>query len=152
MIVQTFQSLDRYLRSVFFVIVADDAFVVRPYLMEPDAFRMCVMNKGESTTFYHGHPEQLRMLLVQFLLRRKNELEPEKLILIISVICAFHNFLVSTGTIQPGAWIQNIQSLLDLQVNPILTLGGTLDAKDVHFKFTQYFHQEGEVSCEYEVI
>lgn len=160
-------------KPVPFVIVADDAFAMQSYIMKPYAFRNL---HGEQRIFNYRLSRARRIIENAFgvasarfrVLRRPIDLEPAKVILIVSAICVLHNFLISrskriyapygsfdvedheNGTIQPGEWRQNSQSQLNLQVNP--NLRGNLEAKHVQLEFTQYFHQEGEVPWQYKFI
>ncbi|CAH1993087.1 unnamed protein product [Acanthoscelides obtectus] len=160
-------------KPVPFVIVADDAFAMKSYIMKPYAFRNL---HGEQRIFNYRLSRARRIIENAFglpsarfrILRRPIELGVEKLIHVVSAICVLHNFLMTrskrlyapygsfdvenheTGTIEPGEWRQSIQGLVDLHVNPHLR--GNLEAKDVQREFTEYFHQEGEVPWQYKYI
>ncbi|CAH1989260.1 unnamed protein product [Acanthoscelides obtectus] len=160
-------------KPVPFVIVADDAFAMKSYIMKPYAFRNL---HGEQRIFNYRLSRARRIIENAFglasarfrILRRPIELGVEKLIHVVSAICVLHNFLMTrskrlyapygsfdvenheTGTIEPGEWRQSTQGLVDLHVNPHLR--GNLEAKDVQREFTEYFHQKGEVSWQYKYI
>lgn len=127
------RSLPGRNKPVPFVIVADDAFAMKPYIMKPYAFRNL---HGEQRIFNYRLSRARRIIENAFglasarfrLLRRPIELEPEKEITIVSAVCVLHNFLMTrakklyapygsfdvkdheNSTIQPGEWRQKTHS------------------------------------------
>lgn len=160
-------------KQVPFVIVADDAFAMRPYIMKPYAFRS--MNAVQR--IYNYRLSRARRIIENVfgiasarfrILRRAIELEPKKVAVIVSAICVLHNFLMTrsqrlyaprgifdtenheNGTIELGEWRQQNCTLTPLQLNR--NLRGHNEAKDIQKEFTHYFQEEGEVSWQYKYI
>lgn len=86
--------------SVPFVIVADDAFPLKPYLLKPFPFR----NQPGPNRIFNFRLSRARrvvenafgLLSVRFrVLRRPIELDPEKCTKIVLAICCLHNYLLS---------------------------------------------------------
>ncbi|XP_030750675.1 putative nuclease HARBI1 [Sitophilus oryzae] len=160
-------------KAIPFVIVADDAFAMKPYIMKPYAFRNL---HGGQRVFNYRLSRARRIIENCFgiasarfrVLRKPIELEPEKVSIIVSAICVLHNFLMTrsqnlyapngtfdienheNGTIQPGEWRQETKALLPLQLNR--NLRGNLYTKEVQKELTKYFQEEGEVPWQYEYI
>lgn len=160
-------------KAVPFVIIADDAFAMKPYIMKPYAFRNM---HGGQRVFNYRLSRARRIIENCFgiasarfrVLRKPIELEPEKVSIVVSAICVLHNFLMTrserlyapygrfdienqqNGNIQPGEWRQETEGLLPLQVNR--NLRGNIDAKEVQVELTKYFQEEGEVPWQYKYI
>lgn len=160
-------------RKVPFVVVADDAFAMRPYIMKPYPFR----NLHGMQRIYNYRLSRARRVIenafgiisARFrLLRKTIELEPNKVSVIVSAICVLHNFLISrsqriyaprgsfdtenhvNGTIEIGEWRQQNNTLIPVQINH--NLRGNTQAKDIQMEFTQYFQEEGEVPWQFKYI
>lgn len=87
-------------KSVLYVIVADDAFAMKPYLLKPYPFRG---QPAPNRVFSYRLSRARRIIenvfglvAVRFrILRKPIELGPEKTTCIVSAICVLHNFLIS---------------------------------------------------------
>lgn len=87
-------------KAIPFVIVADDAFAMKPYIMKPYAFRNL---RGGQRVFNYRLSRARRIIENCFgiasarfrVLRKPIELEPEKVSIIVSAICVLHNFLTT---------------------------------------------------------
>ncbi|XP_055307884.1 putative nuclease HARBI1 [Sitodiplosis mosellana] len=141
-----------------FVIVADDAFALRPYLMKPFNFR----GQDQSEQIYNYRLSRARrmvestfgMLASKFrLLRTTIELSEQNVKLCVLAICSIHNWL---ATIDP-------ESYLALEINQEETLdnlGGVANeqsisnerGKNIQEIFKTYFTCEGQVPWQYEMI
>lgn len=167
------RSLPGRNKKVPFVIVADDAFAMRSYIMKPYPFR----NLHGTQRIYNYRLSRARRVIENVfgiisarfrLLRKTIELEPKKNSIIVSAICVLHNFLISrsqriyaprgsfdtenheNGTIQTVEWRQQNYNLTPIQVNP--NLRGNTQAKDIQLEFAQYFQDEGEIPWQYKYI
>nr|XP_023028001.1 putative nuclease HARBI1 [Leptinotarsa decemlineata] len=159
-------------KAIPFVIVADDAFAMKPYIMKPYAFR----NLHDGQRVFNYRLSRARRIIencfgiasARFrVLRKLIELEPEKVSIIVSAICILHNFLTTrsrklydpngtfdvedyeNGTVQPGEWRPH-SSLKSLQVNR--NIPGNLYTREVREELTKYFQEEGEVPWQYKYI
>lgn len=162
--------------SVPFVIVSDDAFPLKSYLMKPFPFR----NQPGPNRIFNFRLSRARivvenafgLLSVRFrVLRKPIELDPEKTTKIVLATCCLHNYLLSRkayiyappGTFDreeqsgliPGSWREegtpqnSLHSMqqIDVQRNASST------AKEVREKFKTYFMStEGELTWQYQYI
>nr|CAI5840292.1 unnamed protein product [Callosobruchus analis] len=101
-------------KPVPFVIVADDVFAMKPYIMKPYAFGN---RHGEQRIFNCRMSRAHNVLMT-----RSNKLYAPH--------GSFDVEDYENGTIQPGEWRQYIQGLINLQNNP--NLRGNLEAKNLH--------------------
>lgn len=163
--------------DVPFVILADDAFPLKTYIMKPFAFKnQPVENRVYNYRLSRGRrvvENAFGLLSVKFrALRKPFELEPNKTTMVILAMCVLHNLLLTResskavyappgifdreteGRLLPGSWREDGDphgTLLHLQHtnarNPPLA------AKEVREKFKQYFmSREGEVSWQYSKV
>lgn len=171
--IPTPRALPGHTKKVPFVIVADDAFAMKLYLMKPYAFR----NLHGMQRIYNYRLSRARRIIENVfgivsarfrVLRRSIELNPQKVSTIVSAICVLHNFLITRsqriyapqgtfdnenhedGSIQPGEWRQHNNCFTPLQVNH--RFRGSAQAKAIQLEFTQYFQAEGEVPWQYKYI
>lgn len=145
-----------------FVVVADDAFPIKPYIMKPFPFR----NLQHEQRIYNYRISRGRRVVENVfgicaarfrLLRRNIDLHPKKVTKIVLAICALHNFLTAEnecnamdfdneidGVVTPGNWRQSAHNFN--AINP--QIGGRNDnAINVRTKFMKYFSSpEGSVS------
>lgn len=162
-------------KSVPFVVVADDAFAMKPYLMKPFSFQ----NQNALERTYNYRLSRARrnvenvfgLISARFrVLRRTVELSPEKVILITSAICALHNFLMTKsarvytppgtfdieidGQISPAAWRSETNNSQYFQpLNSSQSRHYSNDAKIIRNEFKEYFmSQQGEVPWQYKYI
>lgn len=155
-------------KPVPYVIVADDAFAMKPYLLKPYPFRG---QPAPNRVFSYRLSRARRVIENVFglianrfrILRKPIELGPEKSACVVSAICVLHNFLMSRkskfyapgGTFdtdeQEAAWrrVGMPQSnLLGLDHGAAHNAG--VNAKDVRDEFRDYFvSPEGEVPWQY---
>lgn len=156
-----------------FVVVADDAFALKPYLMKPFAFR----NQSIPERIYNYRLSRARRIIENVfgiisarfrVLRRTIELPRNKVKTIVCAICVLHNFLMSQnnslsvyaprgtfdvenedGTITYGNWRNEVVELLPLERT--VQRNSSFVAKDVREEFKDYFCCEGQVpwQCKY---
>lgn len=147
------------------VIVADDAFPLKPYIMKPYPFRDQPLPKR-----IHNYrlsrarrvvENAFGILANRFrVLRNAILVEPAKAVKIVNAACALHNFLLSTSSrrlyVPPGyadsdqhtgEWRLegSTPNLISLQVEQSARAFSN-NAKDVRTEFEEYFIGEGEVS------
>lgn len=156
--------------KVPYVIVADNAFALRPYLMKP--FPQKNLN-GPERIYNYRLSRARRIVENAFgiaasrfrVLLKAIELSPEKTTQVVLAICALHNFLITrkstvyssaddfdrdvNGLVSNGAWRNeqqpdgNMLSLQPINRNP------SNDAKKIHQILKNYFIEEGEVPWQY---
>lgn len=142
-----------------FVILADDAFALKPYIMKPYNFRG--QNRTEHV-FNYRLSRGRRMVESAFgvmasrfrLLRTTIELSEHNVKLCVLAICSLHNWLMS---IDPDDPITNDFELFndELSGNNIQQndQNETNEAKNVRERFKNYFMSpEGEVKWQYDMI
>lgn len=139
-----------------FVILADDAFALKPYIMKPFNFRG--QNRAEHV-FNYRLSRGRRMVESTFgimasrfrLFRTTIELSEKNVKLCILAICALHNWLMS---IDPDHSITRYFELLidrDHRIEP--SENDTNDAKEVRNRFKNYFMSpEGQVVWQYDMV
>lgn len=155
-----------------FVIVADDAFPLRPYIMKPFAFR----NQNAPQRIFNYRLSRARRMVENVfgiisarfrVLRKTVDLHPNKVNNIVSAVCVLHNLLISRskavyapngtfdienndGTIIPGIWRNEEFELRALEATPNRNI--SIAAKSVREEFEHYFCGEGEVPWQYRYI
>lgn len=163
--------------SVPFVIVADDAFPLKPYLLKPFPFR----NQPGPNRIFNFRLSRARrvvenafgLLSVRFrVLRRPIELDPEKCTKIVLAICCLHNYLLSRkdsnnyappGTFDreercgliPGSWREEgaPETSLHSMGSTNIQRNASYTAKEVRDHFKDYFMStEGELTWQYQYI
>lgn len=152
--------------SVPFTVVADDAFQLKPYIMKPFSFKKLSV---QERIFNYRLSRARRIVENVFgiasarfrVLRRTMELHPIKVKIIVSAICALHNFLITNsseiyasqeifdidnkdGTITPGSWRNETLNYEPLQRNTEYR-NASEKAKSSREEFKDYFCREGEV-------
>jgi hypothetical protein len=119
------RTLEGRVKPVPFVIVADDAFAIKPNIMKPYPFRN---QPGPNRVFNYRLSRARRVVENAFghianrfrILRRPIELCPEKVVKVVMAICALHNFLLArksqmyannnsfdreqNGIVETGSW------------------------------------------------
>lgn len=161
-----------------FVIVADDAFALRSYLLKPFPFT----NQPAPNRIFNYRLSRARrvvenafgLISARFrILRRPMEVAPETVKQIVLCICALHNYLLSTshsvrfyaspGTFdtedaeiyKAGSWREDglpNTTMHSLQ-RVLSTKNSSRIAKDTREQFKRYFMtQHGEVSWQYKYI
>lgn len=143
-----------------YVIVADDAFALKPYLMKPFSFRG--QDIGQRVFNYRLSRARrmvesvFGMMAVKFrLLRSTIELSEENVKCCILAICALHNFLIISDQ---SAYTQSVglqnDGNTDFDQNiPNQERNASNEAKNVREKLKDYFMSEaGEVAWQYEMI
>lgn len=159
-----------------FVIVADDAFAMKNYIMKPYPFR----NQPAPNRIFNYRLSRARRIVenafvlisTRFrILRRPIELTPEKATLVVTAICALHNFLLerksrmyaprgtfdtetSCGSLVPGNWREPLDASTNIiSLEPNTHRHNTLNSKQIRTEFTEYFmSQLGEVPWQYKYI
>lgn len=140
-----------------FVILADDAFALKPYIMKPFNFRN--QNRAEHV-FNYRLSRGRRMIESTFgimatrfrLFRTTIELSEKNVKLCILAVCALHNWLMS---IDPDDSItRDFELMSDGQHEEDIELSEeTNDAKAVRNKFKDYFMSPvGEVEWQYDMV
>lgn len=138
-----------------FVIVADDAFALKSYLMKPYNFR------GQDRTeliFNYRLSRARRIVESSFgiaaarfrVLRTTIELSEQNVILCVLAICAMHNWLMSIDS----SFSEDIEPLLnETNINVNRNERATNDAKNIRELFKQYFNSdEGAVGWQNEKV
>lgn len=153
-------------QSTPFVVVADDAFPLKPYLMKPFPFRKMV----DTQRIYNYRLSRARRIIENVfgicaarfrLLRRPIDVNPESVTTIVLAICALHNFLVTEngcntsdfdsevdGIITPGNWRRTMSNTDEGSFTAMIpeSSGRCLNAIDVRAQFADYFSSsEGSV-------
>lgn len=145
-----------------YVMVADDAFALTPYMLKPFSYRD---QDREQKIFNYRLSRARRIIENVFgiisarfrVLRRTIYLDAEKTTLIVLAVCALHNWLMSINrkqyappgtfdqevgeTIHPGSWRSEVFS--DDNQNPTRRMPDTLattDAKQIREQFKAYFN------------
>ncbi|XP_035432552.2 uncharacterized protein LOC118264220 [Spodoptera frugiperda] len=162
-------------KYVPYVIIADDAFPLKPYLMKPFPFR----NQPGPNRVYNYRLSRARrvvenafgLLANRFrILRKPIELCPEKVIKLVTAICVLHNFLLERssrhvyapqgsfdeeidGVVTPGSWRQDPPPDNILFSNRPLASNMSNESKEIREEYKEYFvSPEGEVSWQYTYI
>lgn len=159
-------------KPIPFVIVADDAFAIKSYIMKPYPFKN---QPGPNRVFNYRISrvvENAFGLISRFrILRRPIELYPEKATIMVTAICALHNFLLerksrmyaprgtfdtetSNGTLVFGNWRQEQNENANIfPLEPSMHRNYALTSKQIREEFTEYFMSErGEVAWQYKYI
>lgn len=155
-------------QRVPYVVVADDAFSLKPYMLKPFAFK----SQGVAERIFNYRLSRARRIIENVfgilsarfrVLRRNVELSKEKVTQIVCAVCVLHNFIMSStqsasayapngsfdvenedGTITPGNWRNEVDAPLQaLEMNT--SRNPTFLAKNVREEFKEYFCREGEV-------
>lgn len=158
-----------------YVIVADDAFALKPYLLKPYPFRNLIASQR---VFNYRLSRARRIvenvfgiLAARFrVLGKPIALHPDNTKKVTLAICALHNFIMSRnrsralyaphgtfdtenadGTVIEGAWRRNTLNgnFIPLQRVPV---NYTEEAKAVREEFENYFVTDGEVAWQYDHI
>lgn len=145
-----------------YVIVADDAFPIKPYLMKPYFFR----NMDFTRRIFNYRLSRARRIIENVfgicsarfrILLKPIEVQPERAFNIVLAICALHNFLRSrnsvyatatdfdrevNGTIVPGSWRADI---INTQNSSDSVLGRPdSSASSIRDEFRRYFFHKTE--------
>lgn len=164
-----------------FVIVADDAFPLKPYLMKPYPFKQVDMQIA-TCVFNYRLSRARRIVENAFglisqrfrVLRRPIELiDPAKVILVVKAICVLHNYLLirkdSRGFYAPPGYIDEVDGVYVTEgswrseetpshnffslINDPSSRPSTKQAKEVRSEFTDYFQTlDGMVEWQYQYI
>lgn len=155
---------------MLYVVVADEAIPLKPYIMKPFAFRQQDMNQR---VFNYRLSRARRIIENVFgicaarfrILRRPIYLHPSKATKIVLAICALHNFLMErksvyttsndfdrelNGQTIPGQWRALAEGNGFLELQSMNTGRTSITANHIRDTFKQYFiSQEGEVDWQY---
>lgn len=156
-----------------YVIVADDAFPMKSYIMKPFSFR----NQDMTQRVFNYRLSRARRIIENVfgicaarfrLLLKPIDMKPEKVTKAVLAICALHIFLMTrtasryvtdcdfdrdnNGLITPGNWrselgtqhMQPIQSTINGRVSQ--------NAQTIREEFKNYFTSAGEVEWQYRMI
>lgn len=154
-----------------FVIVADDAFPLKTYIMKPYSFRQQAIDQR---VFNYRLSRARRIVENAFgisaarfrILRRCIDVSVDKAIKLVLAVCVLHNFLVTrnnvltheidhevNGELVEGSWRailheeNNFESIADNHGRP------SINATHVREQFKKYFvSPEGEVSWQYNTV
>lgn len=152
-----------------YVIVADDAFALKSYIMKPYAMK----NLSVSERIFNYRLSRARRVIENVfgiistrfrVLRKTVELSPTKVQKIVFAVCILHNFLISRkqsapiyaprgtfdtentdGTVTLGTWRNQNSSLEGLGKDNV-PRNATTTAKNIREEFKEYFCREGEVA------
>lgn len=168
------ESLPGRTKQVPYVIVADDAFALKPYLMKPYPFR----NQPGINRIYNYRLSRARRIVENVfgiiatrfrILRKPIPLAPAKVKTIVTTICVLHNFLMSrktsiNGYAPPGTFDEENdengnwrnEGLPKENMIPLANENShnySVMAKEIREEFRDYFvSAEGEVSWQYKHI
>lgn len=163
------RALEGRNKPVPFVVVADDAFALKPYIMKPYPFRN---QPGPNRVFNYRLSRARRVVENAFghianrfrILRRPIELCPEKAIKLVLAICALHNFLLTRNFNITKSYEDNFgteenrtkeekSSGTFLQLQPLQPQNYSQYCKEIRAEFTEYFCSPvGEVPWQYKHI
>lgn len=158
-----------------FVIIADDAFAMKKYLLKPYSFHNQTL---EERVFNYRLSRARRIVENAFgiasarfrSLRRIFELEPKKVSIIVSAICVLHNFLMSrsqntyapngtfdfenteTGIINPGYWRHELENEKLTPIEVTKSKNCEMSIKEIRNEFKNYFNQQGAVPWQFSAI
>lgn len=160
--------------NVPYVVVADDAFALKSYMIKPFAFK----NQSVPERIFNYRLSRARRIIENVfgiasarfrVLRNTIELAPHKVQKIICAVCVLHNFLMSRtgsaavyapsgtfdtenedGTINFGTWRSGCTVLEPL--SGTVSRNATTLAKNVREEFKEYFCREGEVPWQHNFI
>lgn len=161
-----------------YVIVADDAFTLKPYLMKPYPFRNLV---GSQRVYNYRLSRARRIVENSFgimsarfrVLRKPISLTPENTRKVTLAVCALHNFLMSrkesraiyapagvfdhendNGIVTEGTWRRHFHqgNLVNLEPPQRAGRNPTNEAKAIREEFENYFVTDGEVPWQYRHI
>lgn len=155
-------------KPVPYVVVADDAFPIKPYLMKPYAFR----NMDVTRRVFNYRLSRARRIIENVfgicaarfrILRKPIEVQPERATNIVLAICALHNFLITRKTVYarasdfdreingvtvPGNWRAELANMQN--TSGLLRGRPEASASSVRDDFRMHFISEnGEVSWQY---
>lgn len=137
-----------------FVIVADDAFALRTYVMKPFNFR----GQERSEQIYNYRLSRARrmvestfgMLASKFrLLRTTIELSEENVKSAVLAICSLHNWLT---TIEPELNRETNHDTFNDLTDQESERSNSNDGKNIQQIFKNYFMNEGQVSWQFDMI
>lgn len=150
--------------SLPFVIVADDAFALKPYLIKPFPFR----NQPAPNRVYNYRLSRARRMVESVFgiiaskfrtLRRPIELNPKKTKYVTMAACALHNFIISRTESTHQRYIENTNDSESLPEHNLIDLERGLNnnsgnvAQQIREAFKDYFiSPEGEVPWRYQHI
>lgn len=138
-----------------YVILADDAFPLKPYIMKPYPFRDVAVSRR---IFNYRLSRARRMVESAFgilssrfrILRRAMHLSPEKAIDVVKCICALHNYLITSHSsvlyISDSEYDKTIDGNQFFNLEPCKIHNYLRKAKEVRQEFEEYFQNEGQVS------
>lgn len=156
-----------------YVLVADDAFAIRPNIMKPYAQRGLTLSQR---VFNYRLSRARRVIENVFgimsarfrVLRKPIHLEPEKTNKVVLACSVLHNYLITTNKVvyapvnsfdqyddngnvtSPGEWRAEEVSAT---MYPLESVGNSsADVKEIQREFMYYFTDEGEVSWQYNHI
>lgn len=166
------QPLPGRIKNVPHVIIADDAFPLKPYLMKPYPFRN---QPGPNRVYNYRLSRARRVVENAFgilanrlrILRKPIELCPEKFTKIVSATCVLHNFLLDRnsrhlyapqgtfdekidGVLIPGSWRSDaLPDSVLFSERPRASNMSNL-SKEIREEYKEYFvSPQGEVSWQY---
>lgn len=159
-----------------YVIVADDAFALKPYLMKPYKFR----NQSTQERIFNYRLSRFRrvsenvfgLISARFRVVRKSiEVSPQNAETVVLAVCVLHNFLNkrkvtkyaqakdydqinADGTVTEGRWRQEVSEAERLvSINVPQNEGRSCNlAKEIREIFKKYFMKEGDVPWQYKNI
>lgn len=157
-----------------YVVIADDAFALKSYMIKPFANK----NLSVPERIFNYRLSRARRIIENVfgivsarfrVLRKTVELSPPKVQKIVCAVCVLHNFLMSRtrsvalytprgtfdaenedGTITSGSWRNEATTLEPLRRN--VPRNATTMAKNVREEFKEYFSREGEVPWQHNYI
>lgn len=166
------KSLPTTNTPVPYVIVADDAFPLKNYIMKPFSFR----NQDMTQRVFNYRLSRARRIIENVfgicaarfrLLLKPIDMKPEKVTKAVLAICALHNFLMTRtasryitdsdfdrdtdGVVTPGNW----RAELGIQhMQPIQSINGRTshNAQAIREEFKNHFTSAGEVEWQYRTI
>lgn len=167
------RSLPMRDKAIPFVMVADDAFAMKSYLLKPYAFN----NLSVEERIFNYRLSRARRIIENVFgitsarfrsLRKTLEISPEKAKIMTSAICVLHNFLIThchryapsgtfdvdlkNGSIQPGSWRTEVAENLFSPVRTVQSRNPTNISKEIRNEFKDYFSRDGAVDWQLQCI
>jgi len=168
------EPLQDRVKNIPYMIVDDDAFPLKPYLMKPYPNR----NLGITQRVFNYRLSRVRRIVENVfgiltsrfsVFQKTNALEPDKDEKVVLAACVLHNFLrskpSSMNIYSPPDYIdrENQEIVIDAEwrqnagncLPNILQQGGnrsTLEAREIRDKLCDYFNTNGEVPWQWDAI
>ncbi|KAJ8946659.1 hypothetical protein NQ314_008831 [Rhamnusium bicolor] len=151
------------------VVVGDEAFALKTYMMRPYPFRGVLDRKKRIFNYRLSRARRVSEKFVGILVSRFRLLEkpislhPDKVDLIIVAICSIHNWLrktsnyyirrdsvdtedINTGEIIPGTWRSELNDQSKKSLRQMGSNNYSRRAEEIRNQYVKYFNGDGSVS------